>query len=171
MPISYYVPKSGTSGQQAEDYNPQVYKNGTAQAVDWLTPEEFAERFPAPEPEPPTLEKSRTAKIAEINAGYDTVISWVQAGYPLKEVLSWETQAAQARTLQDDPQAEALFVRALAATKGVSVEEMAGRILDNARNWEPVAAMLTAQRQLMEEAAEKARSVEEVEAVKVGYRV
>ncbi|MDL2315663.1 hypothetical protein LJC59_01075, partial [Desulfovibrio sp. OttesenSCG-928-A18] len=98
------------------------------------------------------LEELRTAKLAEINAGYESVMSYVQAGYPLTEVLSWERQATQARELQSDPDADALFVRALAATKGVDVPEMTRRILSNAESWEPVAAMLTAQRQLMEEA-------------------
>lgn len=125
---------------------------------------------PAPEPEP-TLEELRLSKIEAINAGYDSVMDYIQAGYPLKEVLSWELQSSQARELQADPAAEALFVRALAATKGVAVDEMSRRILDNAESWEPIAAMLTAQRQLMEEAAYKAESAEQLAAIQVKYSV
>ena len=122
-------------------------------------------------PEPPTLDQTRLAKLAEINAGYESVMGYVQSGYPDKEVLSWERQATQARELKADPNAEAAFVRTLAAVKSVPVQEMAGRILANAESWEPVAALLTAQRQLMEEAAYLAQSVAEVEAIKVGYLV
>lgn len=120
---------------------------------------------------PNPLDRARADKLAEIDAGYNTVILYIQAGYPDKEVLTWERQAAQARELREDPEAEALFVRTLAATKGVSVEEMTRRILANAENWEPVAAMLTAQRQIMEEAAWAADSLAALQAIKVGYTV
>ena len=118
-----------------------------------------------------TLEQTRLAKLAEINAGYESVMGYVQSGYPDKEVLSWERQATQARELKAHPDAEASFVRTLAAVKDVPVQEMADRIINNAENWEPVAAMLTAQRQLLEEAAYLAVTVEEVQTIKVSYTV
>lgn len=120
---------------------------------------------------PPTLEEARTAKLAEINAGYSAVMGFIQAGYPPEEVLSWERQATQARELQQNPAAEAAFVRGLAAAKNLTVEELCARILANAASWEPVAAMLTGQRQVMEEVAYLAETVEGVQAIKVAYRV
>ena len=117
------------------------------------------------------LPQARAAKLAEINAGYASVIGYIQAGYPPDEVLSWPVQADQARALATSPEAEALFVRSLAATKGLSVDEMRDRILANAASWEPVAAMLTGQRQLMEEAALAATTVEAVQAIRVAYTV
>ena len=118
---------------------------------------------------PPTLEEARTAKLAEINAGYSAVVGYIQAGYPLDEVLSWERQATQARELTQNPAAEALFVRALAITKKIPVEELCRRILANAASWEPVAAMLTGCRHVMEDAAFSAETVEEIQAIKVSY--
>ena len=120
---------------------------------------------------PPTLEEARTAKLAEINAGYSAAMAQLQAGYPPEEVLSWERQAAQARELQQNPAAEAAFVRGLAAAKNLEVEEMTARILANVASWEPVAAMLTGARQVMEEAAHAAETIEELQAIKVAYRV
>ena len=120
---------------------------------------------------PPTLGETRTAKLAEINAGYSSVMGFIQAGYPTEEILSWERQATQARELAQNPEAEAAFVRGLAATKGLSIEEMVARILANAADWEPVAAMLTGARQVMEEAAHAAETIEELQAIKVAYRV
>ncbi|MDL2279058.1 hypothetical protein LJC15_00140 [Desulfovibrio sp. OttesenSCG-928-G11] len=169
MGVVYYVPVKG--GAERGDWNPVFFADGTPPEPDWLTYEEWENQFPAPMQPPPSLEEARTAKIEAINSGYESVMAYVQAGYPDKEVLSWERQAVQARELQTDPDAEALFVRSLAATKGVAVPEMARRILANAESWEPIAAMLTAQRQLLEEAVWAALSVEEVEAVKVGYSV
>lgn len=122
-------------------------------------------------PPPPTLEEVRTAKLAEINAGYSAAMAALQAGYPAEEVLSWERQAAQARDLMQNPAAEAAFVRGLAATKQISVEELCARILRNAAVWEPMAASLTGQRQVMEEIANLAKTVEGVQAIKVAYRV
>ena len=120
---------------------------------------------------PPTLEEARTAKLAEINAGYSAAMAQLQAGYPPEEVLSWERQAAQARELQQNPAAEAAFVRGLAAAKNLEVEEMTARILANVASWEPIAAMLTGQRQVMEEVAYLAETVEGVQSIKVSYRV
>ena len=120
---------------------------------------------------PLTPEEARAAKLTEINTGYSTVMAYIQAGYPLDEVLSWERQASQARELLVNPDAEAVFVRVLASQKGVSVPEMRDRILANAANWEPIAALLTAQRQIMEERTYMATTIEEIEAIKVGYSV
>ena len=77
----------------------------------------------------------------------------------------------QARELLENPEAEALFVRTLAAVKQVPVEEMCRRILANAEDWEPVAAMLTGQRQIMEERAFKAQTLDDLQAIRVGYSV
>ena len=120
---------------------------------------------------PPTLEEARTAKLAEINAGYSAVMGYIQTGYPTEEVLSWERQATQARELTQNPDAEAAFVRGLAATKNLSVEEMTARILANVASWEPVAAMLTGQRQVLEEATYQAETQQEIQNIKVSYKV
>lgn len=119
----------------------------------------------------PKLETVRTTKLAEINNGYSSVMAYIQAGYPLDEVLSWERQASQARELLVNSEAEAVFVRVLASQKGVPVPEMRDRILRNATNWELTAARLTAQRQIMEERTYMATTIEEIEAIKVGYSV
>ncbi|WP_051384373.1 hypothetical protein [Nitratidesulfovibrio termitidis] len=120
---------------------------------------------------PPTLEEARLDKLGEINAGYESAVKYIQAGYPLEEVLTWERQAAQARELLADPDAPAGFVRGLAAAKGLDVDEMRDRILANAAAWEPISAMLTARRQIMEDAALAAGSLEEMAAVVVTYPV
>ena len=62
-------------------------------------------------------------------------------------------------------------MRGLATTKKLTVEEMCHRILANAASWEPIAAMLTGCRQVMEEAAFSAETVEEIQAIKVSYPV
>lgn len=119
----------------------------------------------------PKIENVRTAKLAEINTGYSAVMTYIQARYPTEEVLSWERQASQARELLVNPDAEAVFVRVLASQKGIPVPEMRDRILANVASWEPTAALLTAQRQIMEERTYMATTIEEIEAIKVGYSV
>lgn len=118
-----------------------------------------------------SLETLRNAKLAEINAGYSTVMAYIQAGYPAEEILSWERQATQATELLTNPNADAVFVRVLASQKQITVTEMRDRILSNATNWEPIAALLTAQRQVMEESAYMAQTIADVENIKVGYSV
>ena len=140
-------------------------------------PEGFSEYQLGQEPQDllaahkPTLDATRLAKLTEINSAYDRAIEYIQAGYPLKEILSWDMQYMQAKELWENPEAEANFVRNLAAIKGISLEEMRDRILANAASWQHVASMLTAQRQILEETALLATSVEEVEKIKVTYSV
>lgn len=111
----------------------------------------------------------RQGQLDAVNAAYEQAMAYVQSGYPLTEVLSWERQATQARELQANPDAEAAFVRALAATKGVPVEEMARRILANAAAWEPMAAYLTAQRQMLEDRVLAAETEADILAVTPTY--
>ena len=149
--------------------NPEVW---ATKPNDYYTEAEWIVSQPQPEPLPePTLEDLRTAKIVEINKGYNAVMAYIQADYPAEEVLSWGRQASQARELLVNPDAEAVFVRVLASQKNISVNEMRDRILRNATNWEPIAALLTAQRQIMEEAAYMAQTIADVENIKVGYSV
>ncbi len=122
-------------------------------------------------PNIPTLEDLRIEKITEINKGYSAVMAYIQAGYPPEEILSWERQASQARELLANPEAEAIFVRVLASQKNISVNEMRDRILRNATNWEPIAALLTAQRQILEEATLTAQNTEQIAGVRVSYSV
>ncbi len=142
-----------------------------------FVPEGFSEYPQGQEPQDllaarkPTLEATRLAKLTEINEAYDTVMDYIQAGYPLKEVLSWDIQYLQAKELLTTPDAEALFIRQLATQKNISVEEMRDRILANAESWQYVAGLLTAQRQIMEETALLAESVEELDTVKVAFSV
>ena len=119
----------------------------------------------------PTLEDIRQQKLSQINESYEVVMGYIQAGYPLKEVLSWDTQYLQSKELLENPEASAIFVRQLATQKNISLEEMRDRILANATSWQYVAGLLTAQRQMMEEAALLAESVEGLEAVKVAFSV
>ena len=140
----------------------------------YFTEEEWQLNNPPEQPEPlpeQTLEDMRLAKLDEINAGYSAAIKYIQAGYPIEEVLSWDTQYLQSKELLENPEASAIFVRQLATQKNISLEEMRDRILANAESWQYVAGLLTAQRQIMEEAALLATSVEEVEKIKVTYSV
>lgn len=119
----------------------------------------------------PTLEEVRLAKLNAINTAYSQAIKYVQAGYPLEEILSWDVQATEAQELLKNPEAAAVFIRQLATTKGVSVEVMRDRILENSANWKFVAGMLTAQRQMMEEAVLEAGTIEKIQAVQIAFTV
>ena len=122
-------------------------------------------------PPPPSFEEVQTDKVSEINGKYEESIRILQSGYPNSEVLSWERQAQQAKELKADLDAPAGFVRMLAATKGITPDEMATRILANAAMWEPAAAKLTAERQLMEEAALSATTIENLNNIVVQYSI
>ena len=50
------------------DGNPEIWE---AKPEDYFTPEEWEAAHPTPEPEPPTLEEARAAKLEEISAAFE----------------------------------------------------------------------------------------------------
>ncbi len=120
-------------------------------------------------PPTPTLESAKQQKLAQINGAYDNAIDYIQADYPLKEILSWDIQYAQSKELLENPEAAAIFVRELAEQRGLSVEEMRDRILANAESWQRTAGFLTAQRQIMKEAVLLAQKIEDVEDISIDF--
>lgn len=103
------------------------------------------------EPPSPSLNDLRAAKLAEINAEYETRAQQVAVGVPASEVVSWPKQEAEARALKADSKADALTLRAMAASRGVPLEVLAEKVIGKADAYSICIGKITGDRQRLED--------------------
>ena len=132
------------------------------------------------------LDAARAGQLAAIRAACDASIDVLAAGYPEREVDSWDQQlreanlVAAAASLANDPAEGAEdaipLLRAMAiarpslspdGTTADRVTELARRIRANATAWSEVAGTIIGQRQALEDAINEAATVDAVLTVEV----
>ena len=132
--------------------NPEVWNE---KPHGYYTPEEWAAAHPEPAPPPPTLDKARAAKLAEIMFGYQAAFAPIEAAYPSAEREGWAVQEAEAKALLASPQANPAVIAPVLSTlvqvraRGESPADLAARVLQNAGQWRMIYAYLTGQQQRM----------------------
>lgn len=151
-PLTHQLVDLGTGGSAEEGYY-----------IDWivepLNDAELAANLPL----------AQAAKAAEILAGANAASAAVKTRYSQPEIDSWPLQETEARALLADPDAPAPLVRALAENIGVTAEEFARRIVNNADLAAIATKAIILQQQAMEKAAKEAESVAAVLAITVNY--
>lgn len=95
-----------------------------------------------------------TAKLRAINAACDAEVAALAAKYPDTEVLSWYRQEREARELQADPNAATPLIDNIAAQRGITREDLAGRILAKAEAYALDAGAAFGRRQALEDQLE-----------------
>lgn len=99
----------------------------------------------------PTAAAAITMKLASINASCESEIAAISAGYPASEVLSWPKQEAEARAWPADNQAVTPLLDSLAAARGISKAELAGRIIAKADLFAQLSGAIIGKRQALED--------------------
>lgn len=79
----------------------------------------------------PTLQELKTAKATSIDADFRTACDAIRAGYSPDEIQSWPQQQAQAEAYTADNTASVPLISAMASARGITVAELAARILAN----------------------------------------
>lgn len=115
-------------------------------------------------PPAPTRAELYTAKQTEIRDGAESMLTALAAEYAPLERQTWDQQAAEAEALQADADAPAPLVRAIAATRGMPVGELAARILANRRAWVAVSGHVVGQRLAYQDALEATRGLDDAQA-------
>ena len=131
-------------------------------------PDKVSEELPEV-PSEPTLEELKAAKLAEINAAYDSAVSALVAGYPSNELLTFDKQETEARAWTADNSADTPLVDALALGRGMDKTELVSRILVKAESLAVATGYLTGLRQRYEDSLELAQSAQDVAAIVVKY--
>jgi hypothetical protein len=92
------------------------------------------------------------AAYARINAAYEADVTALNATYPQGEVDSWTKQELEAREKIDKKNTETRWLKAAAAARRISVENLAALIIQKADQYAPLHGALTGKRQRLRDA-------------------
>lgn len=98
-----------------------------------------------------SLQELAAAAMAQVNAEYARRMGAIADDYPLHERESWPVQLQEARELQSDPDAVTPWLDQCAAQRGMTREELAGRIAAKDLAYREVSGFLTGVRQKHED--------------------
>jgi hypothetical protein len=73
--------------------------------------------------------KEKAAKFAEIDADFQHSIDSLTDGWPEGEIKTWERQEKEALALQSNPAAPTPFLATVANQRGITVAELATRVI------------------------------------------
>lgn len=110
-------------------------------------------------------------KLSEINSAYDAATSSLVSTYPSTELLTFDKQESEARAYSADPSASTLFLSGLAKARGITLDDLVGRVIEKSEAFASAVATLTGQRQRYEDLLGEAQTVEEVEAIVPEYKL
>ncbi|TXH98123.1 MAG: hypothetical protein E6Q75_02445 [Rheinheimera sp.] len=74
----------------------------------------------------------KAAKFAEIDADFEAAVSSLTAGWPQHEIQTWSKQESEARALAANPSTPTPMLSTIAATRGLTVAELAQRVIRDA---------------------------------------
>ncbi len=111
------------------------------------------------------LNAAKAAKLTEINAEFQKAVAALAADYPDSEVQSWPQQVKEAEALAADPQAPAPLLTAIADARGLSVAELASRVLNKMNAYAAASGSLIGRRQAAEGLIDLAASPEDVASI------
>jgi hypothetical protein len=103
-------------------------------------------------PPPPSAAERISAAHARINAAYEKAVKELTAGYPDREIASWDKQEAEARALYADTSAVTPWIDGAAAARGMPRLNLAILIISNANALLPFHGALTGKRQKLRDA-------------------
>jgi hypothetical protein len=102
-------------------------------------------------PPTPSVFDDAAARIIAINSASELAIAAITAGYPESEIKSWDKQEAEARAYTADPASPSPLLTALAAARGLMVDELAARVIAKADAFAAAAGAIIGKRQALEE--------------------
>ena len=120
-------------------------------------------------PELLTLEELKAAKLAQINEGCQSALAALTSTYPAAELLTFDRQEAEARSLLADTSSQAPFLTSLATARGISVTDLARKVIVKADLFSAASAFAIGQRQRYEDLLDAARTKEAVAAIEPTY--
>lgn len=170
---------NGTSGEieWTDDYNwpleLEAYEDEVAPYVAlWQAEKARREKAAAEAAEEyNSLANTKARKLAEINAACDAALAALTASYPSSELLTFDKQEAEARALLADPEAATPFLTPLAAARGMTVEELAQKVIAKADAFTAASGYVIGLRQKDEDRLKAAQTVEDVAAIVPDYRL
>ena len=113
------------------------------------------------------IEAAKTAKLAQINNAAQKAFDLLKASYPEGEVLSWYKQEAEARAVIAGETTATPFLSALAGERGLSLDELAARVIAKTDAYAERSGSIAGQRQRLEDLLGACATADEVKALEV----
>ena len=123
------------------------------------------------QPEKPTLEQAKAAKLQEINEACDRELKKLTASYPEIEVITWDEQVLEAKAYQADSSVTTTLLDGLCAGRGIEKADLVQKILAKAEAFQAYSGRVIGQRQSLEDRLESAEGVNEVLNITVEFGV
>ncbi len=118
------------------------------------------------EPHPDAmLTAAKKSRLAVINEAFDRDFRGLSERYPQGEISTWPQQLKEAEAVSRGLKAETPLLATMAAFRGIAPETLAGKVLTKSAAYSEAAGRLIGFRQAMEDAIEKAETLDEVYAV------
>jgi hypothetical protein len=112
-----------------------------------------------------SLDDCKAAKLSTLAAQFSARMAAIKAGYPDEEVQSWFEQKAEALAYTADPTSTVPLLSAMATARGITVADLAARVLANAAAWAVTSGAIIGRRQALEDAVAVATDTEQVRAI------
>ncbi len=113
------------------------------------------------------LDRARAAKLAEINAACDEILGQAVYDYPASEVQTFAQQTAEAQAFLADPASIPPLLSVLAQMRGVTLEELAEKVMAKHEIFSLLAGCVIGQRQALEDRLDKCQTAADVMAIEV----
>lgn len=107
----------------------------------------------------------RTQKITGMDAAYNAAVNPISAQYPATERDSWGKQEAEARAYAASNTAITPLLSAIATARGLTVADLAARVIAKADDYSTFAGALIGRRQARMDAIAAATTADEIDAV------
>ena len=114
---------------------------------------------------PLTLAEAKSRAILAATAACDAVLAPYGAEYGAYEMATWDQQYSEALAYTASPAADVPLLAAMCVARGISIAELAGKIIANRAAWVSLTGYVIGQRQRIVTQIEACTTVEEVEAV------
>lgn len=115
-----------------------------------------------------TLEEAKAAKLAEINDACDAILNQAVSTYPQSEILTFDQQIDEVeKYLSSGSPSDAPLLTALAAARGIELDDLCGRIIDKRTAFSQLSGWVIGQRQRLEDILDTLETVEDVQSLDV----
>jgi hypothetical protein len=127
-----------------------------------------------PRPEPvqytPDLNQVKADAQVELVTLFEQKANAIAGHYPWFERDTWQDQEREALAYQADPNAPTPLLTGIATQRGITVAELAQRVIANAAAWRSVAPDLCGQRQAAADQINDATTAEQVQQIMESLR-
>lgn len=112
-----------------------------------------------------TLGEAKAMKLLEIMRDCEAALTSLTAGYPKAEQQTWDKQEREAREYQVNPFLPTPLLTALAAARGITLKDLAARVIVKADAFAAIAGDVIGKRQRLEDEVDLARTPAQSDAV------